>query len=139
MPFNPKRLLVAASVLAVAMASGAGMAVASDGASPAVGATFVPLDEVVVPIVGSDRIEGTLRLRMVIETKDSAVAEELASRLRELRAATLAAAVEHSRLYASALAPVNVEQLGGDMNLALKQANPSVGRVLVTEVGAFAI
>lgn len=115
------------------------MAVASNGPAPSADAAFVPLDEVVVPIVGSDRIEGTLRLRMVVETTDAAAADELASRLPELRAATLAAAVEHSRLYASALAPVNVEQLGGDMNAALKQANASVGRVLVTEVGAFPI
>jgi hypothetical protein len=138
-PLKPKRLLVAASALAVAAAGGAGMAVASNGPAPSADAAFVPLDEVVVPIVGSDRIEGTLRLRMVVETTDAAAADELASRLPELRAATLAAAVEHSRLYASALAPVNVEQLGGDMNAALKQANASVGRVLVTEVGAFPI
>ncbi|TFI57106.1 hypothetical protein E2493_16885 [Sphingomonas parva] len=136
MPLSPKRLLVAASVLAVAAAGGAGMALASDGSEAAAGGAFVPLEDVVVPIVSSDRVEGTLRVRMVVETADEAAVSE---RLPELRAASLAAAVEHSRLYASALAPVNAEQLGGDMTAALKQANPAVGRVLLTEVGAFAI
>jgi hypothetical protein len=135
-PLTPKRLFVAASVLAMAAAGGAGVALASDGSEPAADGAFVPLDEVVVPIIGSDRVEGTLRLRMVVETGD---ADAVSDRMPALRAASLAAAVEHSRLYASALAPVNAEQLGGDMNAALKHADPAVGRVLLTEVGAFPI
>ena len=112
------------------------MALASEGGEQPTGGALVPLDEVVVPIIGSDRIEGTLRLRMVVETGDEAA---ISSRLHELRAASVAAAVEHSRLYTSALAPVNAEQLGGDMTAALKDANPAVGRVLLTEIGAFPV
>jgi hypothetical protein len=114
------------------------MATASDGQAPATTA-FVPLDEVVVPIVGSTRVEGTLRIRMVVETADQNAAASVSNRMPELRAIGLAAAVEHSRLYASALAPVNAERLRGDMTEALKRANPAVGRVLVTEVSAFPI
>ena len=138
MPLKPKRLAVAAGLLAVAAAGGAGMATASDGEAPAE-AAFVPLDEVVVPIVGSNRVEGTLRVRMVVEAKDEGEAAKVSNRLPELRSATLAAAVEYSRLYASALAPVDAERLRGDMTTALKHANPAVGRVLVTEVSAFPI
>ena len=112
------------------------MALASDGSEQPVGGALVPLDEVVVPIIGSDRIEGTLRLRMVVETADEGA---ISGHLHELRAASVAAAVEHSRLYTSALAPVNAEQLGGDMTAALKDSNPAVGRVLLTEIGAFAV
>ena len=139
MSLTPRRLLVAASVLAVAAAGGAGMALASDGSEQSAGGTFVPLDEVVVPIVGSDRVEGTLRVRMVVEAADETAASAIQDRLPELRSASLAAAVEHSRLYVSALAPVDAERLRSDMGSALKAANPAVGSVLVTEVGAFTI
>ena len=139
MPSTPKRLLVAASVLAVAAAGGAGMALASDGSEPSGAAAFVPLDDVAVPIVGSDRVEGTLRVRLVLEAADEGAAEGLKHRIPELRAASLAAAVEHSRLYVSAFAPVDAERLRSDMTIALKEANPAVGNVLVTEVGAFTI
>lgn len=138
MSLKPKRLAFAASVLAVAVAGGAGMALASDGQAPA-GTAFVPLDEVVVPIVGSTRVEGTLRVRMVVEAADAQAAAAIDARMPELRATSLAAAVEHSRLYASALAPVNAERLRSDMAEALKRANPAVGGVLVTEVSAFPI
>ena len=139
MPFTAKRILVAAGILAATAAGSAGIAFASEGAQPTVDAAFVPLDEVVVPVVGSNRIEGTLRIRMVVAVADAASATEVSARVAELRAASVAAAVEHSRLYVSAVAPVNAEQLRSDMDIALKETSAAVGNVLLTEVSAFSI
>jgi hypothetical protein len=137
-PLKLKRVVLAASILAATAAGGAGMALASDGQTPTP-THFVPLEDVVVPIVGSTRVEGTLRVRMVVEAADEGAAASVSDRMPELRATSLAAAVEHSRLYASALAPVNAERLRGDMTAALKRANPAVAGVLLTEVSAFPI
>ncbi|HEY0043625.1 MAG TPA: hypothetical protein VGB62_03655 [Allosphingosinicella sp.] len=132
-----RRLLIAGGALAAAAAGGAGMAIASDGKLPRPDAVYVPLDDVVVPIVGTRRVEGTLRVRLVVEADDESAAAALEKRMPELRAASLGAAVEFSRLYGSPLAAVDAERLRGDMNAALAAAGVPQDRVLVTEVGAF--
>lgn len=132
------KMLIAGAVAAAA--AGAGVAAAQDAEAPAAPApaepNFVPIEEIAVPIVGTDRIEGLLSVKLVIEAADADAAAEMAGRLPELRAASIAATLEFSRLYASAFAATNAEQLRHDLTAALRRANPAVARVLVVEVAA---
>ncbi len=133
----PKRLLnVAAALVALAGASNVALASAAAGETNSREPHFVPLDAIEVPIVGSSRIEGTLRVKLVLDAQDAAAADALGERLPQLRASSLAASLEFSRLYASGLAPVNAELLRSEMMAALKRDYPGVAQVLVVEVGA---
>ena len=120
-------------LVAVAALTGAS-ADASDGQAKE--AHLVPMTELAVPIVDGGRAAGTLRVRLVLDMADAAAAESAGSALPPLRAASLGAAMEHARLYASPMAPVNVERLAADMTAALRAADARVGRVLIVEVGA---
>ncbi len=133
----PKRLLnVAAALVALAGASNVALASAAAGETNSREPHFVALDAIEVPIVGSSRIEGTLRVKLVLDAQDGAAAEALGERLPQLRASSLAASLEFSRLYASGLAAVNAELLRSEMTAALKRDYPEVAQVLVVEVGA---
>ncbi len=133
----PNRLLnVTAALVALAGASNVAMASAAAEGAPGGEPHFVPLDAIEVPIVGSSRIEGMLRVKLVLDARDAAAAEALGERLPQLRASSLAASLEFSRLYASGLAAVNAELLRSEMTAALKREHPGVAQVLVIEVAA---
>ena len=53
-----------------------------------------------------------------------------------LRSATLAAALEFSRLYASPMRAVDAEMLSRDLTTALQHEEPGISRVLIVEVAA---
>lgn len=122
----------------LAAVAGANVARASGSeAEPAAGEPhFVPLDEIKVPIIGSTRIEGRLRVKLVLDAKDAAAADELAERIPQLRATALAATIEFSRLYASGIAPVNAELLRSELTGAVTHEHKNVARILVVEVAA---
>jgi len=103
-------------------------------AQPHFGDTFVSLAEITTPIFGDSRIEGAMSVTLVIEAKDAAAAAALKTRMPELRASSLAASLEFSRLYASGFLPVNAVRLSADLNAALKRDHPGVARVLITRV-----
>ena len=127
--------VVAAAVVAAASANVA-RASGSEADASAAEPHFVPLDEIKVPIVGSTRIEGNLRVKLVIDAKDGAGADQLCERLPQLRSTALAATLEFSRLYASGLAPVNAELLRSEVTAAVTHHHKDVARVLVVEVAA---
>ncbi|MCJ8157715.1 hypothetical protein [Sphingomonas sp. LaA6.9] len=97
---------------------------------------FVPLERIMTPIFGVSRIEGELDLAVVVEANSAASAEAIRTRMPEMRAASLAASLEFSRLHASGFAPVNAEQLSADLTAALKPIHPGLNRVLIVKVSA---
>lgn len=118
-------------------------AFATAARASAVGAPSIPLDPqfltmppIVVPIIGSDRIDGSLRLKLVLAASDTASLARLTERLPELRAVSVAGAIEFSRLYASPQTAVDARRLSADLTTALRAADPGIARVLIVEVSA---
>jgi hypothetical protein len=63
-------------------------------------------------------------------------ADTLRTRMPELRATALTAALEFSRLYASGYTPVDAGRLSTDLNAAMKRAHPGIARVLIVRLDA---
>ena len=133
-----KRLIIAG--IAIVSALGAGGVAPASGAEGEEAALaehhFVPVELIEAPIVVSNRIEGTFRLKLVLEAGDAGDAAEIDARLPDIRAASVAAAIEFARLYASSFAAVDAERLSASMTAALKRADPRIARVLIVEVAA---
>jgi hypothetical protein len=113
-----------------AQASGGGAAGGGEGLH------LVPMDEISVPIIDADRVNGALRFKLVLEAKDADTAAGMTARLPELRAATVAAALEFARLNASGLRAVDAARLDHDLTAALKGSEPGLSRLLIVEVAA---
>jgi hypothetical protein len=109
---------------------------ASGGGGGGEGLHLVPMDEITVPIIESDRVSGALRFKLVLDGGNDEVAADMTAKLPELRAATVAAGLEFARLNASGLRAVDAEQLDHDLTAALKAAEPGLARVLIVEVEA---
>lgn len=120
----------------VLLLSGGTALQASGGGEAGGGMHLVPMDEIRVPVVEGSRADGTLQLKLVLVAKDAAAAEAATADLPQLRAASLAAALEFARLYASPMMPVDVERLAEDMTAAIHHQDERIGRVLVVEVMA---
>lgn len=131
--------LAAFGLVAVAVPLPAGQAQASNGAASVgeiSGLYLVSMDEIVVPIIDSDRMSGTLRFKLVLDASDAKMAERVTQYLPMLRAAAVSAGLEFARLNASGLRAVNAEQLDRDLTTAIKATEPGVSRVLLVEVRA---
>lgn len=127
------------SSLPVSAIVAASLAAAVPGhAQQAPAETFVAMQEISVPIVDAGRIDGVLRVSVVLEAKDAAGAAGLARRMPELRAAGLGAAIEFARLHATPFTPVDVRRLSGMMAPALHGVDPAITRVLIVKVSALA-
>ena len=127
------------SALPVSAFVAASIAGAAPGhAQQAQAETFVAMQEISVPIVDASRIDGVLRVSIVLEAKDAAGAASLARRMPELRAAGLGAAIEFARLHASPFTPVDVRRLSGMLAPALRGVDPAIARVLIVKVSALA-
>lgn len=113
-----------------------GGAQASGGGAGGEELHLVPMDEVTVPIIESDRVSGALRFKLVLEAGDGDAATRMTSQLPVLRAATVAAGLEFARLNASGLRAVDAQKLDHDLTAALKAAEPGLARVLIVEVEA---
>jgi hypothetical protein len=129
--------IASAALLALAAGGIATASFASSGAEP-VELHLVPLEELSVPIVDSGRIDGTLRVKFVVNAADSGTADRLSERGPELRSLALGAATDFGRIYASGLAPVNAEILKQKTKAALQTAYPDIADVLVVQVSASA-
>lgn len=117
--------------------AGGSMASAADPAAVAGGEPhFVPMERITTPIFSASRIEGSLDVTLVLQAADVDTAAELNKHMPELRAASLAATIEFSRLYASGMTAVNAEKLSADLTKALKHTNPSIARVLIVKVAS---
>lgn len=99
---------------------------------------LLPMAPLAVPIVGGDRLEGALRLKLMLAAKDEAGLARLTEELPQLRAVTVAGSIEFSRLYASSQTPVDVVQLSKDLTKALRAKSADVAEVLIIEVSTAA-
>lgn len=97
---------------------------------------LVPMQEISLPIIDGDRLEGSLHVTMVIAATDLAAAERVTAALPRLRSASLAATLEFSSLYASPMRAVNAEMLSRDLTEALQQEEPGIARALIVNVAA---
>jgi hypothetical protein len=129
-----KRLLVASAAV-IAIAAGGIASASGPGAEP-VELHLVPLQELEVPIVDSGRLDGTLRVKFVVNAVDAGAAKDLEQRQPELRSLALAAATEVSRIYASGLSPVNAEILKAKARAGLQREHPEIADVLIVQVSA---
>lgn len=121
---------LAASQGAAALGSNGGDASAGGGMH------FIPMDGLDVPIVEGDRADGRLRLKLVLRASDEVGAQRIRAALPALREASLAAAIEFARLYATPFAPVDAGRLAHDMTAALHAQEQAIDTVLLVEVSA---
>jgi hypothetical protein len=134
-----KRVIPKASLLHIAAVAALVSATAANGAlPPKAPPELVEMSQIVVPIIGSDHLEGALHLKMVLAATDGAGLARLTERLPELRAVSVAGAIEFSRLYASTHTPVNAVQLSKMLTSALRAEDADIAAVLIVEVSATA-
>lgn len=131
------RKMIPTLAIALSILTGAGVAVAADPNAITTGNPyFVPMPEITIPIVGLSRIEGTLNATLTLEVGDVDAIAAISAKMPELRAASLATALEFGRLHASGFTAVNAEQLNADLTAALRQVHPEVGSVLIVKLSA---
>lgn len=130
-----RETLVALGLAALPLPGGGAQASGGGGAAGA-GLHLVPMEEVTVPIIDADRVNGALRFKLVIDAGSAEVATKLNGEMPVLRAAVVSAGLEFARLNASALRAVDAQQLDHDLTSVLKQAEPGLVRVLIVEVDA---
>lgn len=129
---------MAALALAAAIAPWpAGMAQAADGdEGPAAFPYLVPMDEIMVPIVESDRISGAFRFKLVLAARDGENLTRLRYGVPTLRAAGIAAGLEFARLDVSAFRPVDAVKFSRQLSETLSALEPALARVLIVELAA---
>ena len=132
-----KLIALSAALLGLVVPAAVG---AQDGVKPAPAAkfsqNFVYMPEINVPIVDAGRLDGILRIKVVLQPRSDAAAIRLATRMPELRAAGLSAAIEYARLYASPYTPIDVEKLTAAMATSLTSVDGGIGKVLIVKVTA---
>lgn len=126
--------LTACAALTGATLLGAAPSQAQSAETPA----FVTMEEISVPIVDASRIDGILRVSIVLQARDAGGAAALARRMPALRAASLGAAIEFARLHASPYTTVDVSKLSATLTPALRSVDPGIARVLIVKVSALA-
>lgn len=106
---------------------------ASNGAAPPSDAAIKPLAPMAVAIVDSGQIQGQLKVSLAVSGADEA---SLDQNIPLIRAAAISALSEHARLRATPYAAVNAEALSRDLDQAVRQAVPTVAKVLLIRVQA---
>jgi hypothetical protein len=124
--------LIAATVLAAGvMATGAHAADESSATTQ-----FVEMDTISVPIVDSNRVDGALHVKLMIDVADPVTAERLRKNMPALREAALGAALDFARVQASAYSPVDVASLDTALTSAVGSVDKAASHVLIVEVSA---
>jgi hypothetical protein len=123
---------VPTAISALVALAGSDMALAAKAPEP----HLVSLTEIIAPIVGRSRVEGTLSVSLVLEASAPEIADMLKARMPEVRATALTVTLEFARLYASGFTPVDARRLSADLNAALKKLQPGIARVLIVRLGA---
>ena len=119
------------------LAATAWTASAANGALPPKATPqLVVMAPIVVPIVGSDRLDGALHLKLVLAATDAAALARVTKHLPVLRALSVAGAIEFSRLYASTRTPVDAVRLRAALTTALHAEDADVADILIVEVSA---
>jgi hypothetical protein len=120
------------SIILAASLLGATPSHAAEGqASP-----FITMEEISVPIIDASRIEGVLRVSLVLQARDADGATRLVRRIPELRMAGLGAAIEFARLHASPFSAVDAARLSSALTYALKGMDKGIVQVLIVKVSA---
>jgi len=133
-----KTIAVAGAALTLAGTGTAVVAASSGGDTPPVASEphLIPMQEISLPIIDGDRLEGSLSVTMVLAAEDADAAKRVTAALPRLRSTSLAAGLEFSRLHASPMRAVNAELLSQDVTAALQQQEPGVARALIVNVSA---
>jgi hypothetical protein len=97
---------------------------------------FIALDDISVPIVDGNLIQGRMRFRAVIAATDAAARTRLQSIKPRLRSESVMAGIEFSRLHASGLRPVDAIALARALTASLRQSHPDIGHVLLVRSSA---
>ncbi|WP_176594179.1 hypothetical protein [Sphingobium sp. EM0848] len=100
------------------------------------GATFVVMEEISAPIVDASRVDGLLRVSLVLQVRDAHGAARLARRMPELRAAGLAAAIELARLHGSPFTAVDANRLTAALTPVLQRVDGRITKVLIVKLSA---
>lgn len=107
---------------------------AEGGGSGAPG--FVPMDEIVVPIIDGSQLQGKLRFTLVLRANDAAAAAAIGREVARLRSVAVAAGLEFASLRVSPWKPVDAARLARSLNEALHAAMPQVAQALIVRVSA---
>ncbi|WP_374410596.1 hypothetical protein [Novosphingobium colocasiae] len=99
-------------------------------------ASFLAMDQIDAPIVDSGHVEGVLHVTVTVQAKSGEEASAIGKRMPQLRAAALPATIEFASLRASPYAPVDVERLAQMIATPVKQADPTIAKVLIVQVSA---
>jgi hypothetical protein len=107
-----------------------------EAVDPAKAPNLVPIQEISVPIIDGDRVDGAFRVKVVLSMADAAAAQRASAQMPRLRSASLAAALEFSRLYASPMRAVDAEIFSANLTDALQEEEAGVSRALIVAVSA---
>lgn len=124
--------------MAVAMLASAALsssATAAEGGGGAAG-RFVGISDMQATIIDGANTAGKLTVSFSIEARTPEHANDLATILPSLRAASTGALTEFATLHVSVWKPVNATQLRLSLNNALIKADPRVKAVYLTAVRA---
>lgn len=127
----PRSLLNLSAIMAASLV-GAAPGHAAEGEA----AGFVAMDEISVPIIDASRVDGVLRVSLVLQARDAADAAALARRMPLLRASALAATIEFARLHGSPFSAVDVARLSAALTPALVKVDAGIAKVLIVKVSA---
>jgi hypothetical protein len=97
---------------------------------------MVEMAEIRVPIIDAGRLDGILRIKIVLQAQNKTAAARLPARMPELNAAGLSAAIEFARLYASPFSPVDVEKLVEALTPSLQRAAPGIAKIYIVHISA---
>ncbi|KQS02020.1 hypothetical protein ASG11_14545 [Sphingomonas sp. Leaf357] len=125
-------LYLAATAIALAQGSTAD---ASEGAA---GPAFVPMAEIVVPIVDGAQAYGRLRIKLVLLAHDAASVAPIQAQMPAMRETALIAAAEFARLHASPFAPIDARRLAQAISTAMIAQGKDHLFTRVLLVGVFA-
>jgi hypothetical protein len=98
--------------------------------------SYLPLSDISVPIVDAGRLDGVLRVSIVLQTYNGEAADQLKEKMPQLHADSLSATAEFARLYASPYSPVDVQRLSEEIAPALRRNNMGIRKVLIVNVSA---
>ena len=131
-----KLMAIAGSALLLAGTGTVAATARGNTVDPTADPHLVQMEEISVPIIDGDRLDGAFKLNVVLSMPDAAAAEHASADMPRLRSASLAAALEFSRLYASPMRAVDTELLSESLTEALQADGSGVSRVLIVKVAA---
>jgi len=131
-----KIIAIAGSALLLAGTGTVAATARGNTVDPAADPHLVQMEEISVPIIDGDRLDGAFKANVVLSMPDAAAAEHASAEMPRLRSASLAAALEFSRLYASPMRAVDTELLSESLTEALQADGLEVSRVLIVKVAA---